>query len=255
MSTNYTGSATAADSPSPAPTVGGSPIIVLPADADPRNAATMFTQQYKMTADWLAGAMKAAQRVDDCFYFEEDFTGSAVSTGKWNADPSFTMNDGTDTGTNVCGSAKASLASGTSKTLQTPLGTALFGSMDLRLRARIRITAMGGTSSTVRIGLTTSSNNMLTGISADSGTANWRWISNGTFTAGSVAWGSTYQILEIIRSGTNWYWLIDGVQIGTSTIAVTTLTSIQYLVSCATSGTTTAYIDWIKMWAGRGTGL
>lgn len=60
MSTNYTGTPTATQSPAPQPGPSAVPIIVLPADSDPRNVATMFTQQYKMTADYLAYLMQQA---------------------------------------------------------------------------------------------------------------------------------------------------------------------------------------------------
>ena len=53
MPTNYTGNATAAESPSPAPGPGGVPIVALPADSDPPNAAT-FAQAYKILANFIA---------------------------------------------------------------------------------------------------------------------------------------------------------------------------------------------------------
>lgn len=54
MSSNYSGNPFGTQSPSPQPSPGSTPIIVVPADTDPNNVATMFNQQYKMTADNLA---------------------------------------------------------------------------------------------------------------------------------------------------------------------------------------------------------
>lgn len=54
---NYTGDPTATEAPSAPPTPGVAPIVDLPADGDPTNAAT-FVQGYKVAVDFIAWLMK-----------------------------------------------------------------------------------------------------------------------------------------------------------------------------------------------------
>lgn len=54
MSSNYVGNPTATESPSATPGQGVYPTVVVPADADPNNVATMFSQQYPVLADFIA---------------------------------------------------------------------------------------------------------------------------------------------------------------------------------------------------------
>lgn len=53
MASNYTGSPTASESPSPAPGLGLAPILSLPTTGDPRNVASIL-QPFKTLADWSA---------------------------------------------------------------------------------------------------------------------------------------------------------------------------------------------------------
>jgi hypothetical protein len=53
MATNYTGVATATQAPSAAPEPGSAPVVVLPADGDPLNAASV-AQSKKVLADYIA---------------------------------------------------------------------------------------------------------------------------------------------------------------------------------------------------------
>lgn len=61
MSTDYTGNKKAAQAPSPAPGPGVLPGIIVPADNDPNNVATMFVQQYKTMADYWAWLQNVAE--------------------------------------------------------------------------------------------------------------------------------------------------------------------------------------------------
>ncbi len=57
MSSNYTGDPTATQSPGPTPGYGNYPIVVLPADGDALNAASV-AQAYKELADFVAFAQQ-----------------------------------------------------------------------------------------------------------------------------------------------------------------------------------------------------
>lgn len=59
MSSNYVGNPTGVQPPAIQPAPGVAPVVVLPADNDPNNVATMFLQQYKVFADYIAYLMQA----------------------------------------------------------------------------------------------------------------------------------------------------------------------------------------------------
>jgi hypothetical protein len=59
MPTNYTGNPTATQPPAAAPAPGVLPILVLPADGDPANAASV-AQAYKVLADYVANIQRQA---------------------------------------------------------------------------------------------------------------------------------------------------------------------------------------------------
>jgi len=61
MATNYTGDPTAAQTPSGAPIPDTAPIVVIPADGEAENAASI-TQLAKVPADWIAWLMKPRAR-------------------------------------------------------------------------------------------------------------------------------------------------------------------------------------------------
>lgn len=64
MASNYTGSPTATQAPAAAPAPDGAPIGVLPADADPPNAAA-FAQAYKVCLDYLAWLYQPRAKLTD----------------------------------------------------------------------------------------------------------------------------------------------------------------------------------------------
>lgn len=64
MASNYTGSPTATEAPAATPAPDGAPIVVLPADADPPNAAA-FAQAYKVLADYVAWLFKPRAKQND----------------------------------------------------------------------------------------------------------------------------------------------------------------------------------------------
>ena len=64
MATNYTGLPTATEAPAAAPAPDGAPIVVLPADGDPPNAAA-FAQAYKVLADYVAWIFKPRAKLND----------------------------------------------------------------------------------------------------------------------------------------------------------------------------------------------
>lgn len=61
MASNYTGVATATQAPSGPPIPGGDPIASIPADGDPRNAASI-AQMVKVAMDWVSWLTKPRAR-------------------------------------------------------------------------------------------------------------------------------------------------------------------------------------------------
>lgn len=255
MASNYTGDPTAAESPSPAPSPGALPIVSLPADGDSLDAASV-EQAFKTAADNCAFGNVMAQRVSSDFYFEDDFFGSALNTGLWNSAPTgLAFNDGTNSIAEAMGYAKLSAASA-SRDLNTPSGGGLFSTVDFRFCAKVKTPTMTTAGAVVHIGLEDSGGILKYGFEAVKGSNGDRWYatSNGSRHDSGVAWGSSYQRLEIKRTSGHFYFLIDEVAVYDEAVVSNDLVIISFLVEDL-SATSTAYIDYVKMWAARTGGL
>jgi hypothetical protein len=66
MPSNYTGNPTAAQPPSPAPSLGGAPILALPVAGEKRNVSSI-AQSFKTLADWSAWAASSLLRIRGIF--------------------------------------------------------------------------------------------------------------------------------------------------------------------------------------------
>lgn len=135
MPSNYTGNPTATQPPAAQPGAGVAPIIVLPADTDPNNVATMFNQQYKMLADYGAYAMNFPTGVVSFKSLFIDSTGgSSVTPVSGTLRVSgLGSNAGVSTGINL----------GTLYKDSTPIAWAFVDSVNAVFRQSFNMTAVG----------------------------------------------------------------------------------------------------------------
>lgn len=87
MPTDYTGTATATQSPDTAPALGKAPLIRLPVDADARNSASIY-QPFKDLADNAAFTAREQDPTKSLvrsryLTIEDDFTGDSLNRGTW----------------------------------------------------------------------------------------------------------------------------------------------------------------------------
>ncbi len=254
MSSNYTGVPTAAQSPASAPTFGVDPIIVVPADADPNNVATMFTQQYRMLADHVAYLMRNAGAKNK-FYEPWVFSGSfpyAVggssltalgASGQWyyfqsNAAASIDHSTTTFSGgtPNVIGASKTnqlildpSSTNGVINRVQTVYPVAYIQPLlILSARWEVALTAVGTNKLTARVGMKAEPGavGVKFGFEKLTGDTNWKLLSNDGSTradSGVPPVANTVQELKINYYGNGTArglaadYFIDGVSVGTVT--------------------------------------
>lgn len=179
----------------------------------------------------------------------DDFTGSALSTGIWNS-PTGSLVD--DTASGGCGTVQLSDSGGGAQAFST--NNLKIGTSDFRLAARIRVVSMGGASSLITLQMQYSSAAGALQFFARGGGTNWQAVVDGGADHDTgVAFGTTYQKLEIRRVSGVVTFYIDGTSVYSTTPAPQ---SIDGLVGCyairVTSGTTTARIDYVKLRAVTG---
>jgi hypothetical protein len=254
MASLYTGVPTAAQSPSPAPSADGAPILSLPSDGDAANAASI-AQAFKALADFSAWSTGMGAGVSSNYFFSDDFPGPAVNTvSVWTQTLSGAgaITDVADAGAN--GSARLASGAG-SANLSIPVDN--LGTKDFRLRCKVKASALGSGATTgdeiaFYVGGTHQVGLIIRG---DLGApTHWYATDNDgglhTFDSGVVGVGSSYQILEIQRVAGTTNWLIAGSVVHTDSTSrdLGTGNGKVNLYAGASAGSSVPYFDWVKMW-------
>ena len=250
MPTSREGDPTATQAPSPTPQIGARPIAARPNDGEDEDAASI-RQPIDTLTDYTAWLMDNGD--DECL-LEDDFIGDSVDAAKWKlanittvGPLSYSLVD--DAGNGSFGALKfdaAVAAGGRLDSAQFPLGT-----KDFRIKAAARVTALSGSGSpTPRalIGLS------LANFFAVSGTANWQARLNGVnHDTGVAVVSAANKKLEIRRRAGTFIFSIDGAVVY-SVATVIDLTGTVAQIDCGQvggGGVTTAYFDFIRLWARR----
>lgn len=216
----------------------------------------MFTQQYKMSADWLAFLAQSSTAnkeavLDTNFYFEDDFLGNSIDGYVWTFGAGASMFDDSVSGS--IGTLKNTKASAGSNYVLTANSFSI-GNADFVLAARVRVDAIGGVGSFFSIVLTDSGGpTFLTGFEANHDSPNWHAKVNGTNNSTSAVIDSvSYHMLVVSRvNGVLTFYYDGSLVYSTSSSAGTPLNSLYIAANAATSGTTTGYVDFIKLWIKR----
>lgn len=198
MSTNYTGVPTAAESPAAAPAGGTYPIVVLPDDGDPLNAASV-EQAYKVLADYMAYTMSrpAAYSMN----IADQFTGSGINSGMWLTTTSGTgaVAIATDTTAGACGALHhSSTTAGMSSIATQVMNVGGASGNNFRIETRVRMATISTGTYTVGLVSATSGHNCyLYSLNGN----NWRLVYGGAATDEDTgtATSSSYQNISITR--------------------------------------------------------
>jgi hypothetical protein len=230
MATNYTGSPTATQAPSAAPGPNVAPIVVIPADGEAANVASI-TQDFKVNADFIAfltgNGLWKGRVIDDHFMYP---SGGAPPTTSWTVTGGATCVD--DTANQ--GSGVISLGAGTS--VQSAASFYL-GTGDFRFRARVRPFGVAA-GSVWKFGINSAGGTLMFLVNGASSTVDWRVEINSVNTApsGTVAIGaSVYYDFELVRVSNVVTFTVNGATLHTQAYA-TGLTTCQGLASCAGAG-------------------
>jgi hypothetical protein len=207
------------------------------------NSTVMATRQY--VSDFAF----------DRFFVSDDFTGSAVDTGKWTTGVTGTGAISVQADTDANGVVKQHSTGGDGTVTQSiPLG--LLGTKDFRAQARMKNSAIGSTSSVVRFSVGDISQNAVVFYR---GVAFAEWfvqvIQGGIATtdedAGVVVDTSNYQLFEIRRTSDVFEFLINGAVVWSETVAALNLSSgtptMKLFSQRGTANTTTVYADMLEI--------
>lgn len=182
----------------------------------------------------------------------DDFMGSAIDTGKWViTGGASTTADNTNGG---YGAAQFTTSDGTVPNINT--NAMAIGAVDFVFEARVRVSSMGGAGSYFEIGVQDGVTKTVL-FRAQNGAANWqaRDDFDGSIgnTDSAVAYLSTYQKLKIRRTSGLYEWLINDAVVYSITPAIVTNTNAAPIATAvrAASGTTTAFVDYMKFWCTR----
>jgi hypothetical protein len=239
MPTNYTGNPTAAQAPSPAPSLDVDPIGALVTDTDAQAAASYIHPQ-KVALDWIAFLRREVRKLNRTIV-EDHFTGSVVGTDRWITSGSPTVVDDSANGAN--GSCQLVGASSQSISIKN----CAFGTSDFKFEAHIRVS--GVTSSTnIIVGVGNVFVNGLSFYIAGSvSTTYWGVSIDNVATAPNgtpVAISSGYVTLELTRTSNAVTFKINGTTLHTIASYTTSLTPGSIFMNSAISGI--LFIDYVR---------
>lgn len=227
------------------------------------NGATLNVP-LKQLADQLDWVKKRFSRPDASLKIEEDFIGpNTAASGFANATffggSIWSLADDSANGASGC--IEFNHASSQSDALFTGSALAL-GTSDLWMSLRLRVPAIGGANSYVKIGLAPLVSGQLLWLVYSptiNGNSHW-WLHYGTaalpttLDTGTAVSTSTYQRMDVVRLSGVLYVFNNGSQVATASPSPFSLDGILGQIACnaATAGTTTAFFDFYKLWAKTG---
>ncbi len=247
MSTNYTGNPIAVEAPAAAPTGGVYPIVVIPADGDALNAASV-AQAYKCLADYMAYQMGLSSSYS--FSVNEQFTGDDVIKGVW-----ITTATSTGSAMAVVDDAAAGGFGALRHTLVTTGGQNYVKTQpmpiltkDFMFSAHVRKTALV-TGSTYVAGINGAASGSCYFAAYDGG--NLQAHVDGIDNATGVALTTTYKLLEIRRKSGVVTFYVDGTSVYSAAFATSIAAHWATSFLDSSAGAAVVFVDDINVGVAR----
>lgn len=246
MATPYTGNPTATQSPAGQPTPGEYPIVVIPDDTDACNVTTMFFQQYKVFADYIAYLQQICQGFGtNSFFLYDDFTGSITDRGIWAGDSGATYpNDPT-----LGGLGLLKLDDDGMSSAPLVLRTKNF-SFEFRARWPNYATADSGSSANGLVNLSTAASNVYFRAYRSAGTTHNISLYEGTteYDSGVAVNTATFATFNVTRIGNVLTWKINNTVVRTNNSFTTDFDYAGIFLTSASSGTSRVlYCDYVRL--------
>lgn len=249
MSSNYTGNASATQSPSPAPSSGNPPVLVLPSDGDAVNAAA-FAQAYKALADYVAylqsNQIPLATRIwFDHMLYAQSNSPQTLGSPYYITGTVVAANDSLNGGSGVL---QISAAGGSFTGDYGWFALPSAGQGDFTFRARARITGTMSAGAAASFGVVTASTGLTFNYAYNSSPSNWRVAVDTVDTAANgtaVAINSAYSIFEIKRASNVVTFKVNGVTLHTIASYTSSLEGSHPYFSVVTIAN--LWVDWADM--------
>ncbi len=239
MATDYTGVPTASESPSPAPSGGVYPIVVLPDDGDDLNAASV-AQAYKTLADYAAYTQKKPAAY--AFSFTDMFCGSGINIGTWISVSAGGTNTVIDDSAGGGFGALAHTVSGTNSTMGVKTQPFPIGTNDFYASIRVRKATF--TTGFYRFGFYDGATETGSCYIACDNNGNWTSHINNVQTTLGIGMSSSYQLVELIRASQHVVFYVNGVSKISSSFTFGMSGTALYSQAQCTSGTSMViYVD------------
>lgn len=232
----------------------------------PSAAPAVASADLNALQDYLVDVWQAS-RGHDCL-ISDDFLGGTLDSAKWIASsgggftaPTLPTPDTLAAGGYGVLQLSATFSAGTVQS-QIQTANAFVGSRDYRMVALVRVSAMGGTGSQFAINPLGVENGSNVGFSVKNGSSHWfayddfavPGVRADTDLGVVAASTAGYDLIEIRRTSGVYEWWVNGAKLRTQTpspVSASVGAPLTIVAGASTSGTTTARIDKLAMWARR----